>query len=249
MLHLVARVTLGDFKKIFILTALILFLSSCDFDKFLGYSNEAEDLLKYVKITGNVTNFYTGKPASVIHVNVRQYETLTDYTGNYNFTYILTADDERNRPIVFKFSHEKYYPLEKSVLIDPLGMEVNVAMHYAAPVIEKTALFWKNDPAREGNYLICQAIILDYQGINTLSKVEATLQLENAACTITWEESFLMSMVDNPTMNKGYFQAEILLQPGAHLKNGYRVYALDNEGYEETYKTSINPSQPDDPIF
>ena len=227
----------------------VLLLSSCDFDKYFGYSNETEDLLQYVEIRGKVTNFYTDEPAPIVRVSVRHYETLTDYAGHFYFTYILTADDERNRPLLFRFTQEKYYPEEKSVVINPLGTEVNVSMRYAAPIIKKAALFpGQNSGYLEGNVYTCQAIVMDYQGINTVTKVEATIQIEDGSGNV-WDKSSLMIKVDSPDLNEGYFQTKFQIVVGTNIKNGYRIYAQDNEGFDETLRTSINPNNPDDPIF
>ena len=236
------------FYQLFLSLSIVLLIISCNPEKYFGYSNEAEDLLKYAKVEGTVTNFYTGEPAGLIHVQVEQYETISDFSGRYYFTYILKSDDERNRPVTFLFSHKKYYPLEKKVIIDPLGMEVNASLHYAAPVIKETALFRNDNNNLEGQNYICQAIVLDYQGVGTIDLVELTVQLEDANRNI-WEESFPMRLADAHTSTVGYFQTEFRVSAGAELRNGYRVYARDNEDFEETYKTSINPSRPDDPIF
>ncbi len=235
------------FRIIFFLILIIFLLLSCNLDKYFGYSNEAEDLLQYVKIKGKVTNYYTGKPAAIVHVNVRKYETLTDNAGEYNFVYILTADDERNRTVQFRFTQEKYYPEEKNVVIDPLGMEVNISMRYAAPIIKDAALF-PDSNASEGSNYICQAIIMDYQGIFTMKTVEATIQVENSSGT-TWEMTSPMILVSSPSDREGYFQARFFLRIDESLQGAYRIYARDNEGFEETLRTSMNPFQLDNPIF
>jgi len=236
--------------RIIVVSASILFLlSSCDVDKYFGYSNEAEDLLTYARISGKVVNTYTGEPAGIIHVEAGRYETLTDYAGSFFINYILTTDDERNRPVLFRFTHEKYYPEEKYYVIDPLGMEVKVAIRYAAPVIEKTALFpQQNSSELEGVRFVCQAIIKDYQGIHTVDFVEARFEAEDNGGNIH-RESRRMSIVQTVSNREGYFQTEIIIKPNEVLKNGYAVYARDNEGFEELLRRSKNPNQPDDPLF
>ncbi len=232
---------------IFIIALFI--LSSCNPDKYFGYSNEAEVLIESVKIKGQVVNLYNDEPAPIVHVSAGPYETLTDYTGAFFINYILTPDDERNRPVRFLFTHEKYYDEERRLVIDPLGMEINVAMRYAAPIIKEAALFPNNDASElEGRHYICQAIIMDYQGILTVGRVEVRYNIEDSAGNIR-SAATPLTRVATVSDREGHFQAEISIGSTEGIQNGYQIYAQDDEGFDDLYKTSKNPLQPDDPIF
>ncbi|MEJ2545602.1 MAG: hypothetical protein P8Y99_16180, partial [Calditrichaceae bacterium] len=121
--------------KILFLIILIFAVSYCDYDKYIGYDHTAQDLLTTALIEGTVTHFYTGEPVFNASIRIGNQETLSNINGYYSINYILTDNENRNKPVPIHISAPDYFPDSLITLIEPLGKEYNFQLKYAAPII------------------------------------------------------------------------------------------------------------------
>jgi len=217
---------------------LILILYGCDFDKYLGYDNKAQELLNTAAVSGSITNFYTDDPVSNALVKVGQQETLTNSNGLYSLNYVLTDDEERNKPVHIHISAHNYYPDSITTLIEPLDNMYNFQLRYAAPMIK--------DIVRQQYrfFDICQAIVSDYQGWQDIDSVYALFYPLSGEQPV----KVPLALVYNDGQNTGYYQ--VTYEKETTMDLPYSVIAVDFDKYTDRLDKANNPFNPvEDLIF
>jgi hypothetical protein len=98
----------------------------------------------------------------------------------------MNDDEERNKPTPILISKENYYPYQKETVLLLSENQLDFQIKYAAPIIVDTR-------RREvDSSLICQAIIKDYQGIETL---------ESIRLTYAYLDTFVGDVIDSLTVD------------------------------------------------
>ncbi|MEJ2545450.1 MAG: hypothetical protein P8Y99_15415, partial [Calditrichaceae bacterium] len=123
---------------------ILLIYLSCDTDRYLGFDTEAQELANTAMITGQITNYYDGMPVYQANIKIGNIETRTDHQGNYKIPYILSDDENRNKPVSISISKDNYFQFNDSTLIVPSPMSMNFSLKYAAPMI--TAIARRTNP-------------------------------------------------------------------------------------------------------
>ena len=221
---------------------ILLFYLSCDTDRFLGYDIDAQDLLETTIISGEVINFYDGMPVYKAIVKIGILETLTDYNGNFQITYILSDDENRNKPIPISIAKENYFPFEDSTLIVPSSINLNFNLRYAAPIIRGIAR--RTHPTNQFQ-VVCQTIIRDYQGITNIDSVIAVLPYLNALGQVNLlisEMKFMGAVSDI----EAYYQVNI---EASNLNPYFWILAKDKDSYSDSLFHSTRPAVPDIWLF
>jgi len=222
------------------LLILMLYFSGCDFDRYTGYDYSAQDLLKAAPVSGRITHFYTGEVVTNALVRVGSQETLTDNTGSFNISYLLNTDTDRNRPVDFRVSAPNFYNISFTFLLEPTGNSFDLQLKYAAPVIKRTMrrTYRKNKDFES----ICQAEIVDYQGIETIESVSVVYFYTERPDSVVVQ----LQRVQILSENSAYFQARKIT---SDLKPFNYVIVRDQEQYTHRVLYSLNLPFQDDYLF
>lgn len=227
-------------KHFLLALSLLGLFSGCDWDKYFGYQNEAQALANHTEISGTVQNLFTGQPVKNALVRFGTQETLTDTGGFYNFNYILSDDEQRNKPTPFAVEKHNYYSHFGETKLLPGTDEYNFDLVYAAPIIVDT----KRRPMQE---LICQAIIRDYQGIASLQSVDVIYIENDVQGNVADSVRQTMKMVKLVSTQEAYYQLKTEIS--ARTAPYYYVQVTDNEGYSDRLFHTTNPTYPDHLLF
>jgi len=208
--------------RLFLFWILIFFLS-CDSDRFLGFKYSADKLPTTAPVRGRVINKFTDDPVAEARVQIGSQVTFTDTTGQFFLNYFLQPDDQRNKPVPIRISATNYFTYNTSLVIYPTNNFLEAKLEYAAPIVE--AAIQKNS--------ICQAIILDYQGIQTLDSVSVTFHF--------WYNRVKENTVQFPLQlkrivgNRGYYEVRFdtfIFEYGYLKKDNFLIYVRDKDGFE-----------------
>ena len=223
--------------RIFYLLILIMYIS-CDTDRYLGYDIEGQELAETAIITGKITNLYDGMPVYQAKVKIGILETLTDHQGDYQIPYILSDDENRNKPVLISISKENYFQFKDSTLIVPAPMSLNFSLRYAAPMI--TAIARRTHPTNQFQ-VVCQAIIRDYQGVNNIDSVIAVFSYLNESDKLNLYKS-VMEFKGMLSSIEAYYQTTVEV---SNLTTYLWILAKDKDHYSDSLFHSIRPDYPD----
>ncbi len=219
-----------NFKHYF----LIILLSTSPFlscDRFTGYDLEEESIQQTARIHGQVINTFTGSPVISAQVTMETFTTFSDGRGEYTLIYLLRADEIRNRPVRVEVTAENYLPYSGEFVLYPPDTQFDVSLDYAAPIIRKNVLVFFGPE----NLLICQALIIDYQGVHTLSSVTTKFYYHQVSTNLTRVVESAMEPVillsDTSVFYQGIINSIIDGDWMINLKNRYQIIASDVDGY------------------
>lgn len=224
----------------------VLILCSCDFDKYVGYDADAQKLLTTSPVQGKITHYYTNDPVSSAFIKVGLQETLTDINGDYSINYVLTDDEERNKPAHIHITAHNFYPESLTTIIEPLGNRHNFQLKYAAPIILKAArriTILEIGKEWIKYQVICQAIVLDYQGAATISEAFARFYYNDSADTLYQP----LSVKSMPSTSTAYLQGVYIGMLSFDLN--YDINVQDDDGYSDMLERSNNRFQKDELLF
>ena len=226
-------------KKYILLTSIFILLS-CDYDRYFSYDTDAEELLKTTPVKGRIMHYYRNEPVSNALVQVGAQETLTDINGFYNIDYILTDNEERNKPVQIQVSAHNFYSESLSTLIEPLGNTYNFSLKYAAPIINDAIR--RFDPYNKF-LLICQAVITDYQGWQDIDSVYAIFY--NSA---SGEPSIVpLQLVGYMGDYVSHYQATYQGETNFELR--YSIIAIDKDNYSDQLDKANTAYETDNYLF
>ena len=214
----------------------------CDVEKYTGYNYDAQSFEQGVTIRGSVTNKFTGEGVGNAVLRINNQQTRTDGAGNYEMRYILTEDDNLNRPATITITAENYLPFNTSAIVFPEEeMQLNFELTYGAPIIEAAVL-----PQLE----LCQAIVLDYQGIGDIASVVAHFSYVNDAGSIQEEIDVPLQFHGSASNLRAYYQASVSPTMGnLVIFRLFSVTATDRSGFTHTITHLNDPRFPDQPLF
>jgi hypothetical protein len=226
-------------KTLLLLVFALLIFLQCE--RFTGYDLDSEPTQESATIYGQITDTFSKRPVFKANVTLENLRTLTDSHGEYLFLYTLQDDEIRNKPVKITITAENYLPFTDEFLLFPVREEKNYTLDYAAPIIRRN-VFVFYDP-----FMICQVLMVDYQGISTLNPVIATFDYVKPE---THEHRYLvveMDFIQALSDTTAYYQAIApLTLPGdwlLDLKNNYQVDASDNSGYSVSQSRQYSSGQ------
>jgi hypothetical protein len=208
---------------------LILTVVRCDLEKFTGYNYEGESLVETARITGKVTNIFTGTPILRVTLKFGNFTTYTDGDGNYLLVYPLATDDERDRPISVVVSRPDYFPQETEIVVYPDRNIHDFALVYAAPIIESSSLEFT--PPSD---IVCYATILDYQGVDDIEKVEGIFTYESEGVQTVVHIPLDEDVRFSGTRARFKSNLELITADGTLITKAYQIMVLDKEGFSDT---------------
>jgi len=221
-------------KRIFYYVLSSFFLFNCE--RYVSYNLESESTQQAARIYGKVTNTFTGSPVNLAQVSIESYSTLSDGHGEYTIIYILRDDEIRNKPVRVSASALNYLPFSEESVLYPTGAEFNISMDYAAPILRKTALVYYQ-PIQA---YVCQALVVDYQGISTMDLVFFKLDCVNSQTNKHKYLEKTMPFISSITDSTGYYQCFFNFYQGENwefnLRGRHELIATDQSGYmDKTY--------------
>lgn len=232
----------------FVVLSFLLFLSC---EKLVGYKYDAKPATLSAIIHGKVTNVYNQDSVVGATVWFNNQQTQTDKSGNYFLQYFLGTDEDRDRPVNIRVTAENYIDYSDTRVIYPKDTMVNILMEYAAPKIEKIAIvpFMNDDEL----IYVFQVEITEYQGINTITIVKATLDYHKMHETqkTTVEKELVYVRPASP--NSGYFQSvfpagladDWIFESG----NSFELLVEDEDGFSDFIREAYSAGRMSAPIF
>jgi hypothetical protein len=215
---------------------------SCHDDKFWGYNYDADLSISSATISGTVTNIFTDQPVHKAKIQIGNHLTSTDIYGEYILEYILTEDDERDRKVTIQIEADRYFPYAAQKIIYPTQTELNFTLEYAAPIIKATGCYLQT---------YCQAIVLDYQGVDDIEKVSARfVYYDTTSNTISHQFEKELTRKQIVTENLAYYQTEVNpITAYGILGATYTIRASDKSGYFTEIDHTNNSFAPDTLLF
>lgn len=221
---------------------LLLALAGCDTGKFTGYNYGAGQFQQTADISGKVLNKFTGQGVAQATIQINNQRTVTDAAGNYRMLYVLTADDNLNRPAKIEISAENYLPTTTTSLIFPDStMQLDFELAYGAPIIEAAVL---------PDLALCQAIVMDYQGIEDIESVSVHLSYVDNGGTVRQEIDLPMAFHGSASNLRAYYQTEVeTTMDNLTVFRLFSVTATDRNGFTDSLSHVNDPRNPDQPLF
>jgi len=213
-------------------------LLSCDADRFLGYKYEAEPLDDFIQIKGKLVNIFDeSETISRAMLSFDGQTVFSDFSGNFSINYVFSSDALRDRPIFIRITEDRYYPFDTTLLARGEAINIDWALTYGAPRIESS----------EKAIPVFTAVVFDYQGINTLSSIQAIVTYRDAVVERRNHDTpFLMTRTSQIDANTAVYEVSV---PGSiTVNNGitaellpnapWSIQAVDVDGFIETVKFS-----------
>ena len=241
----------SSMQKIYFIQSLLIFLifiSSCETERFTGYQHEADELIETAIVQGLVRNTFTDELLPEALVRVGSMETLTNERGYFLVNFLMSDDVRQNKPVKINLSANKYYSKSVEKIILPLKNHFSFTLDRAAPVIDTTVVFKVEDASQDTiqNY-ICQAVVGDYQGPLSIDSVVARLSFRVPGSR-PFERDIHLQRVSVISGRTSYWQAAFREQSVLELIPHFWIIATDNEQYCDSlfyYNEEIN----DQPLF
>jgi len=224
-------------RKIILILLLIsptLFLPHCE--KITGYNYDVNPLNNTVRVYGEVINTFSGQAVEDALVQIGIQTTSTDIYGEYQVQYILGAAEDRDQPVPVAISATNYETLNTSFIIYPEPTRLDFQLVYAAPIIEQNSLLLyrglDNEPQE-----ICQAIIVDYQGVNDIKEVNASFYYIRKDNPNSFYFTYPLNLIETNGGTEGHYQAIIPQKYMYHqlewslYTDRYELQAEDYEGH------------------
>lgn len=224
----------------------LLMLFGCE--KFVGYNYDADPIPNTAVISGSLSNIFTDEPIIYAQVLVGSQTTKTDQDGQYLLYYAFESDEDRNKPVDVVFSAPNYYTLSKSYIIYPGQNQFDTQLTYAAPLIPQTA-FVQIDSV--DTFLVCQALIFDYQGADDISSVKASFVYFNFVDRANFFVELDMGFVERYSDQASFYQVIYTPMEGEEFKfeNRCSVIAIDKEDYKCSVTLNLDIQNPDTLLF
>ncbi len=155
----------------FIILSLAIISYGCE--EFTGYNYDSDFIAQNSHIYGKVFNaFHPYQPVKNARIEFGYLTFFTDSLGAYDITYILSVDDNRNKPIEVLVSAADYHDLVTELIIEIPEQKVDLELEYGAPKIER---IWVGVPEE----VYHQVIVTDNQGIDNIQSVRTTFYYSN----------------------------------------------------------------------
>ena len=231
---------------IFFSLLLTLFLSNCDTNKFitsnLGTASASDSTLLF----GNVTRQDNGNRIVNARLQLTFHVAFSDSLGYYSLPIIYSDDYNRNLDPTIVVSAKNFESYIGPVQILPIPKKEDFVLVWSPPLIYQNALLVvKDDPSQLTGPVYIQAIMKDFQGVETIVKVEAQFTLNDEP--FIWP-LYLVRTVDEYT---AHYESPILFEPISISLNKifYRIIVEDTDGnkWEEIYISFLE--RPESPLF
>jgi len=223
------------------LVTFLFYLTGCDVDRYTGYRFDTTDLAQTTEISGTVRNYYSEEIVFNAKLRFGTQETLTDAKGHFTLQYLLSVDEQRNKPTDVEIFKTDFYDYHTQITLLPNRNILDFDLKYAAPIVRKTALV-----PIQNDKLACQAEVQDFQGLATLASVEMIAFYGNTSGTA---DSILYKLNFKQLLDfkSGYYQ--IIIPASQKLLPYYYLKARDREGYSMRLFHTISNRFPDKLLF
>ena len=181
---------------------LLLIFFGCE--KFTGHNYESESIADKSRVYGTIRNKFNSSERVVnAHVEIGYITTSTDSSGNYDVDYIISTDDNRNKPVDIYITAPNYHDLQTDFLVFPPESKIDLSMEYGAPIIEK---IWIGVPEE----IVHQVLVTDYQGIENIQSVTTGIYYVKFDDPEIRIETIAMQLYNKLSENSAYYYATAL---------------------------------------
>ena len=230
---------------ILLLISPILFLHHCK--KVTGYNYDVKPLNNTIRVYGVVKNAFTDLAVEDAIIQIGIQTTSTDIYGEYQLQYILGTAEDRDQPVPITISAPNYERLDTSTVLYPQLTKLDFQLKYAAPIIEKNALF-----QTFGMDWYCQAIVTDYQGISDIKNVTASFYYIQPNNPKSFFISYNLNFVGSFNNLTGRYQLNVPFTYNEDwylYVDRYQLEAIDYEGHVHQIVGKTSKVIPDTALF
>jgi len=235
------EMTKNSIRLLFTVFALMPLCFSCK--DFIGAQVESNSNDRNIQIYGTVSNMFNNQPIYEALVKYADLQTLTDPKGNYSLIYTLNTDDDRNKPVKFNVSAFNYFPYSTELIVYPVDNNINISLAYAAPIVENSILVLHKFEEYIDELYVCQARILDYQGIDEIDFVNAVFYYDNQVASRIDKLILPMDYIENVSNNTAHYQALILPSFGDEnwqIRLNFDIEVYDTLGFSTYIEDQVS---------
>lgn len=220
----------GDLPAfIIILTITGALLSNCDFEKYFTANLGMRENMDSTSYYGTVLREYDSEPVKFARLQLSFYHTYSDSSGKFELPILYEQDHYRNLIEFLQVTANNYENHSQTIYVYPVPTELNIELIWLPPVIHKNAMIIDlidTNNVDLGGPKYCQAIIKDFQGINTVDSV--TLRMTYEKDFVYWK----MYQIATEDEFTGHYQSEIIYggHDIGHAVLYYTLIVSDSDG-------------------
>ncbi len=225
-------------KTIFPVIIILAFYFSCEqYTTGFNYDTQSPEL---TRISGIVSNKFTDENVKDATIRMNNQETRTGEFGEYVIHLAVGTDQQRDKPVEVEVTAENYLPFLTEFILYPESREFDIPLEYAAPIVLKNAL----GVTKGRDDMICQVLILDYQGYSDIDSVEAIFYYSKSGVSRYEIRRFEMDFVRNTSDTTAFYEAiapfSLEQDWGIDPRKNHEIYAVDKSGYSVLNDSGVN---------
>ena len=239
----------NNFFSIILTFTVILTLLGCE--EFVSSQTNSNLQKTEINISGTVRNVFSQSVVYGATIKLGEdYQAYSDYNGQFSIRYVLTTDDERNKPVFLQISAPNYFSFQQELVIYPLDYNLEISLIYAAPIIQESVLVPYQFPESRDPIFVCQVLLIDYQGYSDVDSVKAIFHYLNDQTQEVRRLVSPMLYISAVSQNSAYFEATAFpdISDIWKIQNYYEISAVDKSGYS-TYIQDMIPARTGDTLI
>jgi hypothetical protein len=245
----IAGLKFHNFSSFVLIFTMILTLVSCE--EFVSSQTDSHLQKTEIIIAGTVRDIFS--QAAVYGATIQlgeDYQVYSDVKGQFLIQYLLTTDDERNKPLSLQISAPNYFPFDQELVIYPMDYDLEISLVYAAPIIQESVLVLHQFIEFRELLYVCQLLLTDYQGYSDVDSVKAIFYYLNNQTQEVRRLISPMVYIAAVSQNTAYFEATAFpdISDIWELQKYYDISAVDKSGYS-TYVQDMIPAMTGDTLI
>jgi len=239
-----------NFSSIIFTFTVILTLVSCV--EFVSSQTDSNLQKTEILIAGTIRDILNQSVVNGATIQLGDdYQVFSDINGQFSIRYILTTDDERNKPLSVQITAPNYFPFTQELVIYPVDYNLEISLIYAAPIIQESVLVLYQFTDFDIPLFVCQILLKDYQGFSDVDSVRAIFYYLNNQTQEIRQLIAPMVYIAAASQNAAYFEATAYPELSAvwELRSYYDISAVDKSGYSTYIQDMIPAYSGDTPIF
>ncbi len=225
--------------SIFIALLAILF-SNCDTEKFTGYSYDAEQLAEIATLSGTVVNHFTDEAIRQPVIMAEGVTTTGNVDGQYEMEILLTDDLRQNRQAQIIAAAPNYKSDTLETILAPDQLVFDFRLEYQAPIIEAASFY---------ELRLCQAIVFDYQSLDNVEEVTATLRRLDGNNQVVEVLELPMQLLFTTNDDRGHYQVRLEDLEPLRPSPAYGIFVEDLDGFSTSLEFVNDVLRDPDPLL
>ena len=233
-------IAMRTYRAAIVIAVCALLCTNCDTEKFTGYSYEAEQLAEIAQISGTVVNLFTNQAIRQPTVMAEGVTAIGDVNGQYDMEILLTDDLRQNRTVEIIASAPDFKSDTIVTILAPDQLAFDFRLEYQAPIIEAASFY---------ELRLCQAVIFDYQSLDNIDQVTATLRRLNENNEVVEVLELPMQLLFTTNNGRGHYQARLEDREPLRPSPSYGISAEDADGFSASIEYLNDVFRNPDPLL